>query len=336
MGVLSAAYNIHMSGIRSAIIGSLLSFMLLAPSVALAADTNFFGPIWPPNGTCSCPGSAPDWGCVLEIGQNVLNVGVSIAFVAATFYIIYAGFMYITAAFTGNSPGRLQVARTQLTNVLFGILVVLSAWILVDFTMKLLYDPQVAFSGKAFGPWTSILDANQANFCIAPNESGGLISGSLNIALGTGGSSGGGNGTGSSGSSAGRCEVQSKGPCAEVNFRGLFGARASQASQICFAESSANPRAVGDKTTEGRPVSIGLFQINLTQHDIGGKKCTKAFDSKFTGSHRNVKVINEELYKDCVAIAMNPSRNIEYAADLYKRSGNSWRQWSTGKKCALP
>lgn len=302
--------------------------MLLAPSVSFAADANFFGPIWPPNGTCSCPGSAPDWGCVLEIFQNVLNVGISIAVVAATVYIMFAGFAYIAAAFTGNSPGNISAARTRLTNVMFGLLVVLSAWLIVDFTMKLLYD-----NGSKFGPWNSIWAGGEGNFCIAPNENENLITGSLDLVLGTGGST---ESQTTSGTSAGRCEVQARGACAEQNFRALFGAASAQASQICFAESSGNPRAMGDKTTEGNPVSFGLFQINITAHDIGGKRCTRAFSGLFTGRNKNIRIVDQRLYEECKAIAMNPARNMEYAAGLYKKSGNSWRQWSTGKKCALP
>lgn len=49
-------------------------------------------------------------------------------------------------------------AKNVLTNAVVGLLLALSAWLLVDFMMKTLYNPATQDqSGKVWGPWNSIL-----------------------------------------------------------------------------------------------------------------------------------------------------------------------------------
>jgi|GEM_PF-1052793 len=150
---------------------SLVLFTAFAPETYAAA--NFFGPIIP-DGTngqpdCSCEDqlapsgqtipSAPDWGCVMQTIQNLINLAISISFIIAILYIVLTGFLFVTSA---GSPGQREAAKTRLMNVVIGILVVLSAWLIVDFIMKTLYDPQ----GDAnFGPWNQILASTGGDMC---------------------------------------------------------------------------------------------------------------------------------------------------------------------------
>ena len=119
-----------------------------------------------------------------------------------------------------------------------------------------------------------------------------------------------------------------------------MGANADRAAEICNAESGSDPKICGDKTTEGHPVSCGLFQINLTQHQMKDPSngqtldCPSAFDSRFTGSHHDVKIVDQPLYDKCVAAAQDPKSNIEAACGISK-DGNKWNQWSTAKKCGI-
>lgn len=137
---------------------ALLAFTSFAPSV-LAADAVFFGPIVP-NGTngqpdCNCPGSAPDYGCVLQTIQNAINITITFGFMLMILFIAIAGFQFVMSA--GNSEAH-SAAKKRLLNTLFGILVVMSAWLIVDFVMKTLYGAD----GK-FGPWNAILQAESGD-----------------------------------------------------------------------------------------------------------------------------------------------------------------------------
>jgi len=149
---------------------ALALFGAFAPQTFAAA--NFFGPIIP-DGTngqpdCTCMEqisqsgleipSAPDWGCVMQTIQNLINLAISLSFIIAILYIVYVGFMFVSSA---GSPGQREAAKTRLMNVVIGILVVLSAWLLVDFVMKTLYN-----SEGEFGPWNQILASNGGDLCI--------------------------------------------------------------------------------------------------------------------------------------------------------------------------
>lgn len=133
----------------------LLSLFMWTP--VLAAEATFFGPIVP--GECNCDASgmvsAPDWGCVMQTVQNAINFTISMSVIIATIFIIYTGFMFVASA--GN-PHTREAAKTRLVNVVVGMLVVLAAWLIVDFIMKALYNPGTEVAGKSFGPWNAILD----------------------------------------------------------------------------------------------------------------------------------------------------------------------------------
>lgn len=101
---------------------------------------------------CKCPGSAPDFGCVLQVTQNVMNLGVYLALILMTIAIATAGFLWIFAPISAQNR---EMAKSTLTNAVIGIVIVLSAWLVVDFVMKKLYGQD-----NAWGPWNEILHAN--------------------------------------------------------------------------------------------------------------------------------------------------------------------------------
>jgi len=136
--------------IRSILLLLLVGLIAWTPT-AFAAEATFFGPIVP--GECNCDAgglmSAPDWGCVLQTVQNTVNLTISVSLIIATFYIVLTGFMFVASA--GN-PRTRESAKTRLVNVVVGIIVVLGAWLFVDFIMKTLYNDE-----GEFGPWNAIL-----------------------------------------------------------------------------------------------------------------------------------------------------------------------------------
>jgi hypothetical protein len=132
---------------------------LFLPIAAEAATANFFGPII--SKECECPGKAPDWGCVLQTAQNVINLGVSLAMIFFVLIFAYAGILLMASA---TNPGNKKIARNMLGAAVVGLMVALSAWLLVDFVMKALYNE------GSFGPWNAILSDGSVQHCLVPRD----------------------------------------------------------------------------------------------------------------------------------------------------------------------
>jgi|CXWL01.1.fsa_nt_gi hypothetical protein len=167
--------------------GALFSIPQLAQAAITDALTN---PIFPE--ACNCPEAAPDYGCILQVLQNVINLGISIGIIIATLWIAYAGFMFMISS---ANPGALEQGRARLLNIVVGLMVLLSAWLIVDFIMKTLYSEPTEF-----GPWNSILAGDGNDSCIVKRESVPITQGVIQAILNPGGgSSSGGGYTGTKG-----------------------------------------------------------------------------------------------------------------------------------------
>jgi hypothetical protein len=146
------------------LIAGLIAFV---PFAAYAANANFFGPIISDgsNGQadCTCEQSqgAMDWGCVLQTFQNVINLGISLAVIFFVLIFSYAGILLMVSSM---NPGNRQKAKNMLGAAVVGFLVAMSAWLLVDFVMKAVYN-----EGQ-FGFWNSILDENSGRACIQEQQ----------------------------------------------------------------------------------------------------------------------------------------------------------------------
>jgi len=146
-----------------------VSIILLAPQAVFAASTNFFGPIVP-DGTngqldCNCPGSAPSWGCVLQTVQNAISFGVSMGAIIITLVIAYAGILFIA---NPTNPGQREQGRAMVMNAIIGLVIVLCAWLLVDFVMKALYNGSEAarvtnYTKAPALPWNAIISDESDN-----------------------------------------------------------------------------------------------------------------------------------------------------------------------------
>jgi hypothetical protein len=158
---------------------------VFVPLSAHAASATFFGPIVPTE--CNCTNqpnpnggapitTAPSYGCILATVQNGVNFMISLGIIAATFALVYAGFIWMTS---GGNPEARNKGKDVLLNVLIGLVILLSAWLIVDFIMKTLYNPDITTSdGHKFGPWNSILQGEAKDQCIVAKKptpiSGGL------------------------------------------------------------------------------------------------------------------------------------------------------------------
>ena len=103
----------------------ILSF--LVPTLALAADTTILGgPIVP---ACETWGGICQACDVITLIDNILKFMVAFTTVIATLMFLYAGILYVTAA---AKPANIDAAKKIFTTVLFGFVIVLSAWLIID------------------------------------------------------------------------------------------------------------------------------------------------------------------------------------------------------------
>jgi len=94
---------------------------------------------------------------------------------------------------------------------------------------------------------------------------------------------------------------------------------------IASAESGLDPEKPSetDLMRDGRAFSYGLMQINLTVHKIGSSDCPSAF----RGSDYEAVVVDEALYRACVALASDPKRNLDTARGIYDGKGGVFHDW---------
>jgi len=114
-------------------------------------------------------------------------------------------------------------------------------------------------------------------------------------------------------------------------IRANFPDNAEVAIRVFQAESGlkADTESWCDRTADDRSFSIGLAQINITQHKIGELDCP----SSFKGANYKAIVINEKLYNECVKKAKNPEENLRVAKKIY--DGRGWNSWGAYDKSML-
>jgi hypothetical protein len=220
--------------------------------------------------------------------------------------IVYGGIRY--AVGRGN-PSAESDARSWITNALLGLLLLAGAYVI-------LYTINPALISLA-----------------TPNLPG--LSAVTSTSFGVGNPSG----TTAPGQPGPRCQPPSAGPCSSAQLQGsCFGSNAQTAGGVCNVESNGNAAAKSgtDKCNDGSPVSIGLFQINISANTIGGLNCPSAFSNAFTGSNPHCTITNQSLYQQCVAAAMDASTNIQKACQL-SGNGANFAQWgpATRQACGL-
>ncbi len=166
--------------------------LAVAPTHAQAANATFLGPIVPEECTCEDQivqgtgepiDTAPDYGCVLQVVQNVINFGITLSTILFTIYLVITGLSFITS---GDSSEARSKAKTRFTNVFIGLAVLLLAWLIVDYVMKTIYD-----ENSIFGPWNAILapQADGSDRCIVAKEPNAVFTGTVGVPVG--GTSGG-------------------------------------------------------------------------------------------------------------------------------------------------
>lgn len=255
--------------LRLPLLALFLLLSLALPMAAYAQSTNtIFDPIIPEACKCakvqvtSADGlvqtgatspSAPGWGCVLTVVQNVINTAVGIAIIVVVLAIVYAGFMLMTS---GSKPDARTKARHLIANALIGLLVLLGAWLLVDFVLKFVYNPNAIVSGDTkLGPWHGIGASNGSDMCLVVREPTPIATGVVGFIADL---INGPNGPLPNIGVAGALCADSNTACSVnvLKAAGLSGAQANAMSCIAVTESTGNPNT--PKSSTG---ACGTFQI---------------------------------------------------------------------------
>jgi hypothetical protein len=236
--------------------------------------------------------------------------------VVAITLITAMGVLYIISA--GNQA-MISRAKEGLKAVLIGIVVMLSAWLLVSTVLSLLAntayrqgDPN--FLGLERGQGTFGLE------CSTTSSAG-------TAHLPTGGTTGATPGAG--GTSGAACsQVPAPNNCSIPSLQSTcLGSNQSQLtnfSAICYRESRGVVNVPSTTDYCGNtPVSFGLFQLNISANtlvDSSGSvvNCPSAFTAPFVGNRNAcaLKSDKTDLYNRCKAIATDRNLNLRNACRL--------------------
>lgn len=314
---------------------------LLSPSLASAQEG-----IVP---SCDTAGSGSGYDCqladIVVLAQNILTFIIVFAVILAGLLFAYAGLLLATDR--GNEQNR-RKATSIFWSAIIGLIVVLTAWLIVNTLLSLLTRGDLKF-------WTDNIrraTVPPPQEVVPPWDTNPRRAGHLGV-----------EGAGGSGE---MCSPMASGICSVEALTPIFGSGALVASRICGRESGGNPTVQPTTdilwdTQDG--FSFGLFQINLVGHNItcGGRtlNCSGAFTRRpeysqcvcntsvsqpescyrtETWGGREVRVnaacgygysiTDRPLYESCRAAAQDATCNLDYARNLYETRG--WRDWAGG------
>jgi len=300
-----------------------LIFVALLSFSPVTVEASFFGPIIPPE--CNCEDqalegggtitTAPDWGCVMQTVQNVMNFAVSISVIIIIISIVYAGVMFMTSA---ANPHARETGRKMVMNAVIGTLVVMSAWLLVDFIMKVLYDP----AGEAnFGPWNEILAPGDAPRCFQVAERPDALPGII------GGGIAGGNGPLSRGTGTGACNPTLVQQGAAAGGFVITNSQANTLACIARFESTCGAHNLNYRWGRGSSAA-GPFQVLLDGNSAAyeNRACYQAAgvtgplncDSGFRNGN---PIAGSAVAARCVRAASNLNCSASAAAYILRRQG---------------
>jgi hypothetical protein len=115
---------------------------------------------------CTCAGSAPDWGCALQIFQIVLNDAVALGTILITLYLAWAG---ATFMLTPTNPEAHTKARRRVMNAVIGLFIVLAAYLFIDSLLGVIYNKTASADGVSqLGDWNSLLFGGKNCIALAP------------------------------------------------------------------------------------------------------------------------------------------------------------------------
>ena len=276
--------------------------------------------------------SEPCTACHAVVGvKRLMDYLTSIMVVVAITVIVAMGVLYILSGVNVDLKKR---AKAGLQAVFFGLVFVLSAWLIVSTILRFMANEQFVSGGGGFiglAPGEGVYGLQCSTYSDATRATmrdGVIVDTRSSDYTGTY-------------SSTGTCQAPASGPCSPQSLQQTCfgGGQVKTWSAICQAESSGSASVASgtDKCTgDGSVVSFGLFQINISANKIGGLNCPAAFSSVFSGSNKNCRVINRELYNQCVLAAKDPQKNIATACSLAAPNATNTGPWGAARRCNIP
>ncbi len=231
---------------------------------------------------------------------KLYRFGIAFGAIALVFFFVFAGYLYMTGGESSKGKGK-EIFTTALT----GMALILCSYVLLYFInpdlikIKTIQTP--IFTAANLPKCEEVgLGVN----CVLPD---GQVS--------VGGSTGGG---GSVGTNSG-CQQCTGGTGSISALSGTcMGANAEVASFVAATESSCGKNMISgvDICADGSPASFGLFQINISAHEVDGKACPNAFTSTYTASNHSCRVKDQPLYNACKAAALDIGKNVTRACTI--------------------
>jgi len=266
---------------------------------------------------------------------SIYRFGLWTVGIAALLMISVGGYMYITSA--GNNT-QVSKAKGVITDAIVGVLLALTSYLLLYTINPELVQIKTTSKTGTGGSGGTTNQADCERWC---NDNKGDESTPEGKEY-------------NANCLKGCAALPPSGPTAQTglckveNLQAAFGSHASKAACICNAESGGTEDKPSDRDIcqpGGQAISWGLFQLNLSAHDVTADcACTKAgktlsgkpcvpnasASSQYDGSHKNCTPQNN--YNACKGAATNGPTNISYTAKKSK-GGTDFGEWSTNSKC---
>ena len=140
------------------LLGIVMLFLFIPTGMTFAALDDlpeFSGPIVP---TCGIGNNVGPFSCgacdLIKLAQNIVKFFVFFATVIAVLMFVYAGFLYISSV---GDPGKIKKAHGIFINVFWGFIIVLAAWLLINFIMVTFGVDKKLKDEFRLKPWKTII-----------------------------------------------------------------------------------------------------------------------------------------------------------------------------------
>jgi hypothetical protein len=330
------------------VIFTLLPYIAYAAGLVPCGDTSGLTPGSPAyySALTSCQACS-----LIQLIQNIITFLIGLSIPIAMVLFAYAGVLYFTSA---ANEENINKAKSIFKNVFIGFIIVLGAYLMIDTLLHTILDSKQYPQGSWFTiqcitdpskrPTQGTLD-NLLNEVVGnPQGPVVVVSTFHNIVCPAGAHP---DSTLSGGTCISDTTNLQVAPISVTSTTGGGGggscsAYGLSAQQSCIAtyESSCNP-GIGssvDIGSDGKPVSFGLFQINISANDVqcsninGGQPldCTSAFkNGAYTATNHATAVADEALFQTCKNAVQNVDCNKQMQQKLQAASGGSLAPWGT-------
>lgn len=284
---------------------------------------------------------------IVSLANNVIQFSIGLISVLAAIIMVYAGYLLVSSR--GN-VGQMERAKVMFTNILIGMVIMLSAFLVINTVLGILVGKNSPILNWNNFPCTYANKAGEAsresikigrhvNGIYQQDDWEVIVAGSGRYSVGGTGESGGGS-----------CSVVSDpNNACHPSKLGCFG-NATDASKVCNLESSGGKvTAVSatDVCRNGYSFSGGLFQINVLANynkipgcsggffSLNGNDTAQGDCERWVKNSRGIRycalwsctITNETMYNKCMGAIMNPTTNLQISCSLFKNGG--WGHWKT-------